>query len=147
MIEQGTTTTTMTITRRVAGDAMPEAPAAPPRGKKHRRYTGDALVLRAATWWLDCRIQGRRYREPLGKRISRSVAKELADVRRAAILRGEAGIGWTQRKDLTVEKAAARFAEWMRSNTRPRTQRTYGQAIARLRAASRGSGSGPSTRS
>ena len=54
---------------------------------------GDGLYLRGSTWYLDCRIDGARHVVKLGKGISRTVAGELATVKRAAILKGEAGIG------------------------------------------------------
>ena len=60
---------------------------------------GDGLYLRGKhTWYLDCVINGTRHQVKLGKFISRSVAKELASIHRAQILKGEAGIG-TKRKD------------------------------------------------
>jgi hypothetical protein len=36
---------------------------------------------------------GQRYQKRLGKNISRTVARELASVERAKVLKGEAGIG------------------------------------------------------
>ena len=51
---------------------------------------GDGLYLRGNTWYLDCRIDGTRHVVKLGKNIKRTVAGELADVKRAAILKGEA---------------------------------------------------------
>ncbi|TDI18396.1 MAG: site-specific integrase [Acidobacteria bacterium] len=82
-------------------------------------------------WWLDCRINGTRYQFPLGKGVSRSVAAELAQVKRAAILRGEVGIG-KQKKDITFTKAAELFLVWARANKRPNTVRSYGGSAGRL---------------
>ncbi len=63
------------------------------------------VYLRRNPWWLDCLINGTRYQLPLGKGISRSVASELAQVKRAAIPRGEVGKG-RNKEDLMFEKAA-----------------------------------------
>ena len=52
-------------------------------GVKKKRYN-DGIYMRRKTWWLDCRISGTRYQFPLGKGVSRSVAAELAQVKRAA---------------------------------------------------------------
>lgn len=56
---------------------------------------GDRLYLRGQTWYLDCRLNGGRHVVRLGKQISRHAAKEIAQVIRGAILKGEAGIGWS----------------------------------------------------
>ncbi|MCH7805150.1 MAG: site-specific integrase [Acidobacteria bacterium] len=82
-------------------------------------------------WWLDCRINGTRYQLPLGKGVSRSVAAELAQVKRAAILRGEVGIG-KKKKDITFDKAAELFLVWARANKRPNTVRSYSGSAKRL---------------
>ena len=92
---------------------------------------GDALYLRGKTWWLDFRHNGTRHAVRLGNRISRSVAKELASVKRGAILKGEAGIG-KKRKDAPFEKVKGAFLDWTITNKRPRTVRVYRQALARL---------------
>jgi integrase len=92
---------------------------------------GDALYLRGRTWWLDFRHQGIRHAIRLGTNISRTVAKELASVKRGAVLKGEAGIG-KKRKDCTFDKAKAAYLIWMQTNCRPRTQRVYRQALDRL---------------
>ena len=65
---------------------------------------GDALYLRGKTCYLDCNINGTRHQNRLGKSISRSVALELAQVQRGAILKGEAGIG-RKPKDITFDEA------------------------------------------
>jgi hypothetical protein len=66
---------------------------------------GDGLYLRGQTWYLDCRINGARHVIKLGKNIKRTVAGELANVKRAAILKGEAGIG-RKKKDLSFKDAS-----------------------------------------
>jgi len=96
---------------------------------------GDGIYQRGKTWWLDFRHDGRRHVARLGKSISRTVAGELASVKRAAILKGEAGIGGRKRKDLLFDKAADEFLVWTEANKRRRTLRTYRQCIERLRAA------------
>ena len=50
---------------------------------------GDGLYLRGSVWYLDCRIDGQRHVVKLGKGIRRTVAAELASVKRAAILKGQ----------------------------------------------------------
>ena len=92
---------------------------------------GDGLYLREKTWYLDARINGQRHAVRLGKNISRSVAGELANVKRAGILKGEAGIG-KKRKDSSFDKAKDAYLVWMSSNTRPRTQRVYMQQLTQL---------------
>ena len=92
---------------------------------------GDGLYLRGQTWYLDCRLNGVRHVVKLGKNIKRTVAGELANVKRAAILKGEAGIG-KKRKDCTFDKAKEAYLVWMSSNTRPRTQRVYQQQLDQL---------------
>ena len=71
---------------------------------------GDGIYQRGKTWWLDFMHDGRRHYVRLG-RVNRTVAGEIAAVKRAAILKGEAGIGGPKRADLTFDKAADRFLE------------------------------------
>jgi integrase len=92
---------------------------------------GDAIYRRGKTWWLDFRHHGTRHAVMLGKNVSRTVAKELASVKRGAILKGEAGIG-KKRKDCTFDRAKEHFIQWMETNKRPRTVRVYGQQLERL---------------
>ncbi len=92
---------------------------------------GDGLYLRGKTWYLDCRINGVRHQIKLGKHISRSVAKELALVKRTQILKSEAGIG-NKRKDCSFMKAKEEFLKWTVANKRPRTLRTYRQCLDHL---------------
>jgi len=86
---------------------------------------------KGGTWWLDCRIAGERYQMPLGKGISRSVAAEIAQVKRAAILKGEAGIG-RKRKDIAFDKAAELFLNWTEANRKPKTLKCYGEFVSQL---------------
>ena len=96
---------------------------------------GDGIYQRSGTWWLDFLHDGRRHYVRLGRRISRTAAGEIARVQRAAILKGEAGIGGPKRADLTLEKAAELFMAWAEANKRRRTVRTYRQCIDRVKAA------------
>ncbi len=93
---------------------------------------GDGLYLRGKSWYLDCGINGKRYQVKLGRHISRSVAKELALIKRAQILKGDAGIG-NKRKDCSFEKAAREFLQWAQANKRPRTVRTHRECLVHLR--------------
>jgi integrase len=93
---------------------------------------GDAIFLRGKTWWLDFTHQYKRHQVRLGSQINRTVARELAAVQRAAILRGEAGIG-RRPKDLAFEKAAEEFLAWARVNKRSNTVRSYQRCVDRLK--------------
>lgn len=77
------------------------------------------------SWWLDTIINGVRYQTRLGRGISRTVALELATVKRGAILKGEAGIGRTSKKDLTFDQAKQKFLDWVKTDKKPNTIRTY----------------------
>jgi integrase len=92
---------------------------------------GDGLYLRGKTWYLDCRINGTRHVEKIGKGISRTIAKELASIKRAAILKGEAGIG-KKKLDVSFEKAVEEFLHWAVANKKPRTVETYKQCLHHL---------------
>ncbi len=92
---------------------------------------GDGLFLRRSTWYLDCRLKGTRHVVWLGKGITRSVAREIAQVKRGAILKGEEGIG-KKRKDIAFEEAAKKFLMWGQATNRPRTVRSYRECLARL---------------
>ena len=85
---------------------------------------GDGLYLRGSMWYLDCRIDGHRHVVKLGKGIKRTVASELAHVTRAAILKGEAGIG-RKKKDLTFKDARQKFEAWADANKKPGTAKQY----------------------
>ncbi len=92
---------------------------------------GDGLYLRGRTWWLDIWHEGTRYQLRVGKGISRTVAREIAQVKRAAILKGEAGIG-RKRADMSFDQAKDTFLKWAEANKRPRTVRTYRQCLDAL---------------
>jgi integrase len=92
--------------------------------------TGDGLQRRGKTWYLDARINGQRYVTRLGKGISRSVAAELAAVKRATILKGEAGI--RKKKDLSFAEARDKFEAWVKTNKRPNTVKDYAQSLKEL---------------
>jgi integrase len=62
------------------------------------------------------------------------VAAELAPVQRAAILKGEAGIGGAKPKDPTFEEGAREFTAWADTNRKPRTAKDYRDIVARLTA-------------
>jgi integrase len=93
---------------------------------------GDGIYLRGKTWWLDFTHDGKRHYVRLGKGINRTVACEIAQVKRAAILKGEAGIGGPKRKDITFDQAKTEFLKWAEANKRPRTERTYRQCLEAL---------------
>jgi hypothetical protein len=54
---------------------------------------GDGIYQRGPSWYLDCYIHGVRHVHHLGRGISRTVAQELAQAKRVAILRAAAGLG------------------------------------------------------
>lgn len=76
---------------------------------------------------------GKRHQIRLGRKLSRTVARELAAVKRAAILKGESGIGGRKRKDLPFQDAAEIFLTWVRTNKRPHTARSYGGCVEQLK--------------
>ena len=92
---------------------------------------GDGLFLRGKTWILDCRIDGTRHVMKLGKGISRTVAAELANVKRSGILRGELGIG-KKKKDLSFDEARKRFEAWAMASKKASTARAYKECLRRL---------------
>jgi integrase len=94
--------------------------------------SGDGIYKRGNGWRLDFIYQGQRNVRGLGRNISKSVAKEIAAVKRAAILRGEAGIGRKKRKDISWEKAVEEFKAWVKPNIRPNTFRGYCQHLREL---------------
>lgn len=88
---------------------------------------GDGLYLRGSMWYLDFYHQGNRCTERLGSGIKRSVALELAAVRRAQFLRGELGIGPKKAKDLLIEEAVKAVLDSAAINKKPNTVRSYTQ--------------------
>ena len=96
-----------------------------------RPYSGNGIVLRRQTWWLDCRTNGVRHQRKLRKGISRSVALELSLKYRVEILSGNLGYG-KKAKDLTFDEARGRFEKWATDNTKPRTARSYKECLRRL---------------
>jgi integrase len=96
---------------------------------------GDGIYLRGRTWWLDFVHRGQRHVLRLGKNINRTVAGELAQVQRAAILRAEAGIGGAPKgKDPLFDDAVKEFGAWAETNRKPRTARDYKEILERLKA-------------
>ncbi len=93
---------------------------------------GDGVYQRGDTWWLDFTHDGRRHYVRLGRKITRTAAREIAAVKRAAILKGEAGIGGPKPKDPTFGDAAREFAAWAATNRKPRTARDYRGITERL---------------
>jgi integrase len=97
---------------------------------------GDALYERGKgkikTWYLDIVIHGTRHQHRLGRGITRSVAQELAQVQRAAILKGEAGIGAKQKKDLIFSEARKRFEDGAKADKKPNTLRIYTACLDQL---------------
>ncbi len=92
---------------------------------------GDGLFLRGKTWWLDFQHDHTRHTERLGRNISLAAAREIATVKRSAILRAEAGIG-TKPKDVLFDEAAESFLKWCEANKRSRTTRNYRLCITQL---------------
>jgi integrase len=92
---------------------------------------GDGLYLRGQTWYLDCRLNGARHVVRLGKQIARHAAKEIAQVKRGAILKGEAGIG-RKRNDLSFDEARKKFEAWADASKKPGTARAYKNCLRRL---------------
>jgi integrase len=93
--------------------------------------SGDGIRLQGKTWWLEFAHRGRRYFVKLGANINRTVAKEIAQVERAKILRGEAGIG-RQRKDIGFKEARQQFEKWLEGNRKPNTVMTHKHALKHL---------------
>src|SRR5207249_11253819 len=87
---------------------------------------GDGIYKRGKTWRLDFIHEGKRHVIRLGSNISKSTAKEIAMTKRAAILKGEAGIG-RKRPDLSFERARELFLE--AASIKPNTHRSYEQAL------------------
>ena len=95
---------------------------------------GDGIYLRGRTWWLDFRHNGTRHQERIGRGINKTVAREIAQVKRAEILKGEAGIG-KKRKDISFDEAADKFLDWVKANKRPKTLANFRSCIKNLSSA------------
>ena len=93
---------------------------------------GDGIYLRGRTWWLDFLHEGKRHVVRIGRGINRTAAGEIARVQRAAILKGEVGIGGPKWADLTIDKAVELFLAWATTNKRPRTARLYRGCLRRV---------------
>jgi hypothetical protein len=93
---------------------------------------GNGLVLRGKTSWLDFTFRGIRHQVRLGKDINRTGARELGAVERSKILRGEAGIGGKERRDITFEKASEEFLQWGPGQQAARTVEFYGYCLKAL---------------
>jgi integrase len=92
---------------------------------------GDALYQRGETWYLGCSINGTRYQKRIGKGITRTVARKMADVLRGKILTGDLGIG-KKLKDLSFDEASKRFEDWATTNKKPGTTRHYQECLRQL---------------
>jgi len=92
--------------------------------------SGDAIQKRCGTWWLDFTHKGERHRIRIGANIKRTAAREIAEQYRAAILRGEAGVGAAKQKpaDMTYKAAAEEFLE-AKGYVEDNTLRSYRQHI------------------
>jgi integrase len=131
--------------------AKPKNPAAPSRLAGSEPRSAGATVRSASR--VDARCpwprRGRRWRDEaqcsheeshqaplavrIGRGITRSVAREIALVKRAATLKGEAGIGSKgPRRDPKWEAARDRFVEWLRTNRRPTTVEGYTNCLHHL---------------
>ena len=92
---------------------------------------GDGIRKRGDSWWLDFTHESKRHQVRLGRNINRTAAKEIADVQRARILRGDVGIA-RKKKDIKFEDATELFMESARTEKRPSTIYFYESCFARL---------------
>jgi integrase len=95
---------------------------------------GDGIYLRGCTWRLEFIHNGQRHVVTLGRKISRTAAAEIAQVKRAAILKGELGIGGKKRRDILFDKAASEFQTWADANKRSKTAECYKSCLKHLEA-------------
>lgn len=94
--------------------------------------SGDGIYSRGKTWWLDFRHYGKRHAVRLGKGINKTVARELAGIKRAEILKSEAGI--TQKRiHLPFDNACDDFISWAKANKRPKTIQSYRYCVGQLK--------------
>jgi len=96
-----------------------------------KTYSGDGIVLRRKTWWLDCIIDGTRHQRRLGKNISRSAAVDISHKYRSEIHSGNVGYG-KKTKDLAFDEAVKRFLDWAKADKKPNTYRIYAACLAQL---------------
>src|SRR5262249_46738689 len=91
---------------------------------------GDGLYQRGTrvkTWRLQFIHQGQRHQIRLGKGIPRSVAADLASVKRAGILTGEAGIG--DGPPITLREYSTRWLRDITGSVAPKTHAQYRQVL------------------
>src|SRR2546425_11693092 len=93
---------------------------------------GDGIYQRGRTWWLDFIHEEKRHYVRLGRNISKTVAGEIAKVKRGAILKGEAGIGGPERAPLLFYKSAAGIPAPSEGEKRPPNARHHRPSTARL---------------
>jgi hypothetical protein len=95
---------------------------------------GDGIYRRGRVWYFDAVINGTRYVEKIGRGINRTVAAEIAQVKRAAILRGEVGIRKQKPKplDIAFDDASRAFLAWVATNRKPGTVVFYTNCLAIL---------------
>jgi integrase len=91
----------------------------------------EGIYRRGRTWMLDFVHRGERHVVRIGSGITRTVAKEIAQVERAKILRGEAGIS-RKRRDISFEAARDLFVAWAKANRKARTVESYTECLTRL---------------
>ena len=94
---------------------------------------GDGIYLRRNTWRLEFIHNGERHIVTLGRKITRTAAAEIAQVKRAAILKGELGIGGKKRRDIPFDTAATEFLTWAAANKRPKTAGCYKSILKPLK--------------
>src|SRR2546425_8942985 len=85
---------------------------------------GDGIYQRGRTWWLDFIHEEKRHYVRLGRNISKTVAGEIAKVKRGAILKGEAGIRGAQRARLPLPQAPPGIPPPSQAEHSPPAQRT-----------------------
>jgi integrase len=93
---------------------------------------GDGIYARGETFYLEFQHKGMRHRERLGSHIGWSTAREIAQVTRAAILKGEVGIG-RKRTDVLFDTAAERFLTWAKTTKRAGTAKVYASHVRQLK--------------
>ncbi|RMH07491.1 MAG: site-specific integrase [Nitrospirae bacterium] len=92
--------------------------------------SGNCLYRKGTVWYLDFRHCGKQHIIKIGRGISRSVAAEIARIRRASIVRAESGI--KKPRNPLFEDACREFMRWAKANLKPRTFVSYQECIQRL---------------